>query len=167
MSKIVFTLAAIMTLAPPLSAQSSAAHVSSSREVGGPLPFAIPSLHVGPTALRAAPGRRLYVVMIELGEEPIETEVRRFLLVTSGGTLEPIGAGASGELIIPFDRLPDRQEVGVILPSDAIVALTRQSATSVVLEVGPRGAVALLYELPEAASVRSLRLPGGRELAMP
>jgi hypothetical protein len=58
------------------------------------------------------------------------------------------------------------REIGEILPSDAIVALTRRSSTSVTLEAGPRATLALLYELPLASAVRSLRLPDGRELAI-
>jgi hypothetical protein len=167
MSKMAFALAAFLTLGLPLSSQSFAAQVSASREVGGALTFEIPSLHVRPTVLRAASGRRLYLATLALGDEPIDTEARRFVLVTSSGTYEPIGAGASGELIIPFERIPEDKEVGEILPSDAIFALTRRSATSVTLEVGAREHVAFLYELPLAAAVRSLRLPDGRELALP
>jgi hypothetical protein len=62
--------------------------------------------------------------------------------------------------------VPLGQEVGEILPSDAVLALTRTSTTSVTLEVGPRGTVAFLYELPTTATVRALRLPDGRELTI-
>jgi hypothetical protein len=165
MSKVAFTLAALLVLALPLSSQSFAAQVSARRELGGSLAFEVPSLHVSGTLIAAA-GNRLVAVTMALGEEPIETEVRRFVLVTSGGGYEPIGAGASAESLIPLDRIPLNKEVGVILPTDAIVALTRQSAASVILEVGPRGAVALLYEVPKDATVRSLRLPDGRELTV-
>jgi hypothetical protein len=105
-------------------------------------------------------------VTITLGEESIETEVRRFLLVTTDGTYEPIGAGGRDDIIIPLDRVPLGREIGEILPTDAILALTRTSATSVTLEVGPRGTVAFLYEVPAAARVRALRLPDGRELTV-
>ena len=163
MSKIPFALTAILVLGLPLSSQSFAAQVSASRELGGALPFEVPSLHVSGTLIAAA-GSRLLALTLALGDEPIETEVHRFVLVTSTGRYEPIGAGASADSLIPLDRIPLNKEVGVILPSDAIVALTRQSATSVILEVGPRGAVAFLYELPLGSSVRSLKLPDGREL---
>jgi hypothetical protein len=162
MSKVPFALVVTLTLGLPLSSQSFAAQVSASREVGGALPFEVPSLHVKAT-LRPVAGNRFYIVTIELGEEPIETEARRFVLVASSGVHEPLGAGGSADSIIPFDRIPDDKEVGVILPSDAIVALIRHGAT-VRLEVGPRGTVALLYELPLAATVRAVRLPDGREL---
>ena len=166
MSKVSLALAVILALGLPLSSQSFAAQVTASRDIAEALPFEIPSLHVKGT-VRPVSGNRLYIVTITLGEEPIETEVRRFVLVTSSGIYEPIGAGASAELIIPFDRIPVDREIGEILPSDAIVALTRRSATSVILEVGPRGTAAFLYELPVGGSVRSLRLPDGRELGTP
>ena len=114
--------------------------------------------------MRPAIGNRLHIVTIALGDEPIEAEVRRFVLVTASGNYEPIGAGGGADLIVPLDRLPIGREVGEILPSDAIVALTRTSGTSVTIEADPRATLAFLYELPRTASVRSLRLPDGREL---
>ena len=164
MSKIPFTIAVMLVLGLPLSSQSFAAQVSARREIGGALAFEVPSLHVSGTLIAAA-GNRLIALTLTLGDEPIETEVRRFVLVTSSGRYEPIGAGASAESLIPLDRIPLNKEVGVILPTDAIVALTRESAASVILEVGPRGTVTFLYEVPQGATIRSLRLPDGRELA--
>lgn len=165
MSKISFTLAVILTLGLPLSSQSFAAQVTASREIVAALPFEIPSLRLK-GSVRPAPGARLYAVTITLGEEPIETDVRRFVLLTKDGAHEPIGAGGRADIIIPLDRVPLGREVGEILPSDAVLALTRTSPTSVTLEVGPRGTVAFLYELPATATVRALRLPDGRELAI-
>ena len=157
--------AAIVTAALPLSSQSFAARVTASRNVEDPMPFEIPSLRVKGLVHPAA-GHRLFAVAISLGDEPIDTEVRRFVLAARDGTTyEPIGAGGRIDLIMPLDRIPVDKEVGEILPSDAIVSLTRRSATSVELEVGPRGTIAFLYELPAAASVRGLILPDGRELA--
>ena len=165
MSRIPFTLAVILTLGLPLSSQSFAARVTANRAIVEALPFEIPSLRLK-GSIRATAGARLHSVTITLGEEPIETDVRRFVLVTGDGTFEPIGAGGRDDIIIPLDRVPLGREVGEILPSDAILALTRTSPTSVTLEVGPRGTVAFLYELPAAARVRSLRLPDGRELTV-
>jgi hypothetical protein len=165
MSRIAFTFAVMLALGLPLSSQSFAAQVTAGRAIDEPLPFEISSLHLKGT-VRAAAGARLYSVTITLGEEPIETEVRRFLLVTTAGTYEPIGAGGRDDIIIPLDRVPLGREIGEILPTDAILALTRTSATSVTLEVGPRGTVAFLYEVPAAARVRALRLPDGRELTV-
>jgi hypothetical protein len=164
MSKISFALAALLTVGLPLSSQSFAAQISARREIGAALDFEVPSLHVSGTLIAAA-GHRLVALTMALGDEPIETEVRRFTLVTSDGRYEPIGAGASAQSLIPLDRIPLNKEVGVILPSDAIVALTRASATSVMLEVGPGGTVAFLYEVPKDAAIRALRMPDGRELS--
>jgi len=163
MSKIAFAFAVSLAVGLPLSSQSFAAQVSATREIGGALEFRVPSLHLS-GAVMAAAAHRLLAVTVTLGEEPIEDDVRRFLLVTSDGRHEPIAAGGSADSLIPFDRIPLNQEVGVILPSDAIVALTRQSAATVILEVGPRGTVAFLYELPQGARIRSLRMPDGRDL---
>ena len=165
MSKLAFTLAVLLVLGLPLSSQSFAAHVSARREIGAALDFEVPSLHVKGTLIAAA-GNRFVALTMTLGEEPIETEVRRFVLVASSGRYEPIAAGPSAQSLIPLDRIPLNKEVGVILPTDAIVALTRQSAASVILEVGPKGAVAFLFEVPKDATIRSLRLPDGRELTV-
>lgn len=165
MSRVSFALVMILTLGLPLSSQSFAAQVTASRAIVEALPFEIPSLHETGT-VRPAAGNRLHVVTIVLGEEAIETEVKRFVLVATTGVYEPIGAGGRADLIIPLDRVPVGREVGEILPSDAIVALTRTSATSVTFEVSPRGTAAFLFEVPLAAAVRSLRMPDGRELTV-
>lgn len=164
MSKISFTLVVILTLGLPLSSQSFAAQVAASDRLVEGLPWVIPTLRLTGT-LRPGPGNRLHVVTITLGEEPFETEVRRFVLVTTSGTYEPIGAGGRANLIVPLDRIPINQEVGEVLASDAIVVLTRTSADRVVFEVGPRGTASFLFEVPEDAAVRALRLPDGRELS--
>ena len=163
MSRLSLTLAVMLVLGLPLSSQSFAAQVSASRAVAGGLPYHIPSLHDQGTVQPAA-GHRLLIVTMTLSDEPIDTEVRRFVLVTSDGLLEPIGAGADDRLIVPFDRIPLGQEVGEILPSDAMIVLSRSSSSSVTLEVGARGTIAFLFDVPVAASVRGLRLPDGREL---
>lgn len=139
----------------------------SSHDVVGPLPFAVPLLRVS-GLLQPAPGRRLFVVSLRVGEEPVEAEdISRFTLATSAGVREPIGAGASETSVVPLDRIPVGGEVGEILPSDAMFVLTRSTAARVALEAGPRGTIALLYDLPLSASVRALRLPDGRELRVP
>ena len=153
MPNIVFALATILTL-------------GSSHDVAGALPFAVPSLRVS-GLLQPVPGHRLYLVGLRLGDEPIgEDDISRFALVTTRGLREPIGAGATEVSIVPLDRIPVGGEVGEILPSDAMMVLTRTSSTRVALEVGSQGSIALLYDVPLAASVRALRLPDGRELAI-
>jgi hypothetical protein len=137
----------------------------SSHDVVGPLPFEVPLLRLS-GLLRPAAGHRLFIVALRLGEEPLAADdISRFALVTTGGLCAPIGAGASELSIVPLDRIGVGAEVGEILPSDAMMVLTRTSTTRVALEVGPQGTLALLYDVPLAASVRALRLPDGRELA--
>lgn len=157
-------LLGVLTVAVPHSSQSSGVQLTASRDVADPMAFVIPSLKVD-GFVRAVAGNRLYVVALALGEEPIDADVGAFVLVARNGTTyRPIGAGGRPDLIMPLDRIPVGREVGEILPSDAILSLTRQSATSVMLEVGPHGTIAFLYELPAAVLVRGLRLPDGREL---
>ena len=148
MNTSALVVAAALMLALPFSSQSFAAQITAHTEIVDVLPFEIPSLPPEGQRGRAAPGARLYAVTITLGEEPIETDVRRFVIVTKDGTYEPIGAGGRADIIIPLDRVPLGREVGEILPSDAVLALTRTSPTAVTLEVGPRGTVAFLFELP-------------------
>jgi hypothetical protein len=164
MSRVSFTLAVILVLGLPLSSQSFAAQVTASERIVDGLAWVIPTLH-DRGSLRAAAGNRLHVVTITLGEDPFETDVRRFVLVTTGGAYEPIGAGARADLIVPLDRIPVNQEVGQILLSNAIVQLTRTSSDRVVFDVGSYGTAAFVFEVPATAAVRALRMPDGRELA--
>ncbi len=100
----------------------------SGHDVAGEMPFAIPALRVS-GMLRPAPGHRLFLVTLTVGEEPIEAEdVGRFALITTAGRREPIGAGGSEASIAPFDRIAVGREVGEILPSDSMIVLTRRSA---------------------------------------
>jgi hypothetical protein len=138
----------------------------SGRHLPDEVPFWIPSLRVDGT-IRPAASHRLFVVTATVGEEPIEAEdVSRFVLITSAGRRAPIGAGVDDASIVPFDRIPIGQEVGQILPSDAMIVLARSSATRVSLEIGPRATIAFLYEVPPSAKVRALRLPDGRQLVI-
>jgi hypothetical protein len=131
-----------------------------------PLAYANPSLDVK-GAVGPAPGHRLDIVVIALGATPLEAEVGAFTLLADGGVgFAPIGVGGGVNLIVPLDRLPIGREVGQILPTDAIIAVTRNSSTSVTLEAGPNGTVALLFELPTRTVVKSLRLPDGRLLSI-
>ena len=131
-----------------------------------PLAYANPSLNVKGT-VSPAPGHRLDIVVLALGATRVDAEVGAFALVTaSGQAYAPIGVGGGAYLIFPLDRLPIGQEVGQILPTDAIVAVMRNSSSSVTLEAGPKGTIALLFELPTNAVVKSLRLPDGSQLAV-
>jgi hypothetical protein len=165
MSIIPLAVALLLTMTWPLSSPSQGPRVTASRDVPEPMPFAMPSLKLE-GLVRASRGNRLYVIALELGDDPIDSDVARFLLVAANGTtFEPIGAGGAPDLIIPLDRIPIGTEVGEVLPSDAILSMTRRSATSVSLEVGPGGTIAFLYQLPVSMSVRALRLPDGREVS--
>jgi len=128
------------------------------------VPYWIPSLRVDGT-IHPAAGQRLFVVTATLGEEALaEEDISRFVLITSAGRRLPIGAGVDDASIVPFDRIPVGQQVGQILPSDAMIVLARSSAARVSLELGPRATIAFLYEVPRAAKARALRLPDGRQL---
>ena len=132
----------------------------------GPLAYANPSLNVKGT-ISPSPGRRLEVVVLAVGASGVYSEVAGFALVDAGGTAyTPIGVGGDAHLIFPLVRLPIGQEVGQILPTDAIVAVMRNSETSVTLEAGPKATVALLFEAPTSAVLKSLRLPDGSLLAL-
>ena len=131
-----------------------------------PLAYANPSLNLNGT-VSPAPGQRLDIVVLSVGATPVDAEVCAFaLLAASGLAYAPIGVGAGAHLIFPLDRLPIGREVGQILPTDAIVAVMRNSLSSVTLEAGPKATIALLFEVPANAVVTSLRLPDGSLLAV-
>jgi hypothetical protein len=117
--------------------------------------------------IRPLPGHRLDLVVITLGDAPIEADIRQFALIsTDGVTYEPIAAGASPDQIFPIDSLELGREMGQILPSDAEVLMKRISTTSVMLEADARATLAFLFQLPERSATRAFRLPDGSELAL-
>jgi hypothetical protein len=131
-----------------------------------PLAWANPSLNAKGT-VSPAPGHRLHIVVLALGATPVDAEVGAFALLAANGlAYAPIGVGGGAQLIVPLDRLPIGQEVGQILPTDAIVAVMRNSNGSVTLEAGPMATIALLFEVSANAVVKSLRLPDGSLLAV-
>jgi hypothetical protein len=138
----------------------------SSRDVAGPLPFEIPVLQRLNGTISPAAGHRLHIVTIAVDAEGLFADVREFTLLTSRGGVHAIGAGWNGDSIIPFDRIPLGREVGQVLPTDALLALNRTSSSHVTVELGGRGTIAFLFEVPLDASVRVLRLSDGRELAL-
>jgi hypothetical protein len=153
MSILLLALSAVLTLV-------------SSRDVAGPLPFEIPVLQRLNGTISPSAGHRLHIVTIAVDEEGLFADVREFTLVTSRGASKAIGAGWNGDSIIPFDRIPLGREVGQVLPSDTLLALNRTSSSHVTIELGARGTIAFLFEVPLDARVRALRLPDGRELAV-
>ena len=142
-------------------AQAIDVSVTKVTHLAEPLAWANPSLNMK-GAISPAPGRRLEVVVLAIGASGVYSEVTEFALIdASGAAHTPIGVGGGADLIVPISRLPTGQEVGQILPSDAIVAVMRNSETSVTLEAGPKATVALLFEVPTSAQLKSLRLPDG------
>jgi hypothetical protein len=136
------------------------------KALDGPLAFANPAIKTRGT-IEPAAGRRLEIVELRLGTMAIEAEVGGFMLVSAGGPeYAPIGIGGGSDTILPLDRLPLGREVGQILKSNAIVEVTRRSATSVTLDADPGATVVLLYELPRASVFRALRLPDGSLLML-
>jgi hypothetical protein len=131
-----------------------------------PLAFSSPLVKKSGT-IRPIPGNRLDLVVITVGEMPIESDTRSFSLVAvDGATYEPIAAGGGPDLVFPMESLELGREMGQILPSDAEVLLKRTSTSSVMLEADPGATLAFVFQLPERVMVRALRLPGGVELAL-
>lgn len=147
-------------------AQALDVTVTTVTHLSGPLAYANPSLNMKGT-VTPAPGHRLEIVVLAVGTTGVDSEAAAFVLLDANGAAYlPIGVGGGANLIFPIDRLPIGQEVGQILPSDAIVALMKSSAGGVSLEVGPKGAVAFLFEVPSRAVVTSLRLPDGTRVSV-
>jgi hypothetical protein len=158
MNRVLVALAVVQALA--------GVRVATVTHLTEPYAYANPSLNLTGTII-PAPGHRLDIVVLALGATPVDAEVGGFvLLAVDGRSYAPIGVGGGAHLIFPLDRLPIGQEVGQVLPTDAIVAVTRNSIGSVTLEAGPQGTIALLYEVPASAVVKSLRLPDGSLVAV-
>jgi hypothetical protein len=137
------------------------------KRASDPLPFSSPLVKMKGT-IRPIAGNRLDLVVVTVGEMPIESDTRAFALVAAdGATYEPIAVGAGADLIFPIESLELGREMGQILPSDAEVLMKRTSITSVTLEADPGAPLAFVFQLPEGAVTRALRLPGGGELALP
>jgi len=161
--------AAAAFLAAALSSAAAAqaiATLTMVKRASEPLPFSNPLVKLKGT-IRPIPGSRLDLVVVTVGETPVESDIRAFSLVaTDGATYEPIAAGGGPDLIFPIESLELGREMGQILPSDAEVLLKRTSTTSVTLEADPGATLAFVFQLPERAAVRALRLPGGGELPL-
>ena len=167
-SRIIGTAIVIAALASGAGAQQTPldATVTLVEALDNALPFANPA--IGSTGtIEPAAGFHLQIVVLTLGAMPIEAEVSGFMLVSAGGLqYAPIGVGGGSDTIVPLDRLPLGREVGQILKSNAIVAVTRTATTSVTLDADPHATVALLYELPLASVFSALRLPDGTLLTL-
>jgi hypothetical protein len=151
-----------LLVAPPIGAT-----LTSARTTGDPLWFSNPSLGLKGTMSPIA-GSRFAVVVIALGETAVESELRQFTLIaTDKSTYEPIAAGGGADLIFPIDSMPLGRELGQILPSDAMVTLKRTTPAMVMLEADPHATLAFVFQVPERAALRALKLPDGAELKLP
>jgi hypothetical protein len=146
---------------PPLDAR-----VTRVTSVASGVAFDNPAIHVK-GVIAPTSGNRLQVVEIALGATPVYTELATFRLVSvAGDEFIAIAVGGRADTLFPIARLPLEQEVGQILPSDAILALTRHGQVSVTLEAGPQATLAFLYDIPRDAVVKSLKLPDGTLLPL-
>jgi hypothetical protein len=129
------------------------------------LPFSNPSLGQG--TITPIPGARFEVVVITLGDVPVETDLRQFTLITVGGAAyEPIAAGGGVDLIVPIDSVPLGRELGQILPNDALVSLKRTTSATVMLEADPHATLAFVFQVPNGAAVQFVKLPDGAALTL-
>ena len=166
--RMIGTAILIAALAPAAVARQTPldATVTLVQALDNGLAFANPASRSKGT-IEPAAGLRLEIVELTLGAMPIEAEVSGFMLVSAGGLqYAPIGVGGGSDTIVPLDRLPLGREVGQILKSNAIVAVTRTSTTSVTLDADPHATVALLYQLPLTSVFSALRLPDGTLLTL-
>jgi hypothetical protein len=166
--RMIGTAILIAALAPAAVARQTPldATVTLVQALDNGLAFANPASRSKGT-IEPAAGFRLEIVEITLGAMPIEADLSGFKLVSAGGLqYAPIGVGGGSDTIVPLERLPLGREVGQILKSNAIVAVTRTSTTSVTLDADPHATVALLYELPLASVSNALRLPDGTLLTL-
>jgi hypothetical protein len=114
-----------------------------------------------------APGFRLQIVEIALADTPVYAELGTFKLVTKDDReYAPIAVGGEGYSMFPVDKLPLGREVGQVLRTDAILAVTKNSAASVLLDAGPKATLAFLYEVPQDATAKTLKLPDGSRLSL-
>jgi hypothetical protein len=158
---VIVALAVTVATAPPTGVT-----LTSVRSTSEPLWFSNPALRLSGT-IKPVPGSRFEVVVLALADEPIDGELRQFVLTTVGGaTYEPIAAGGGPDLIFPLDSMPLGREVGQILPNDALVTLQRTTSATVMLEADPHATLAFVFQVPHSASVQSLKLPGGAQLAL-
>jgi hypothetical protein len=167
-------LAAGLLLQPPASsgplpasiAPSLDARVTRVTAIAAGIAFDNPALQLKGTIAPTA-DHRLQVVEVAIGDTPVYSELATFRLIAAdGGEFAPIAVGGRADTLFPTARLPLEQEVGQILPSDAILAVTRHGDVSVTLEAGPQATLAFLFDIPREAAVVSLKLPDGQTLTL-
>jgi hypothetical protein len=157
-------LAVVLSIAtgqhPPIDATVTG------KTMGATVSYSNPAIGQSGT-IEAAPGHQLYVVEIAVGTSDVAAELAAFRLAVDGGAnYVAIAAGGGANLLYPIDKLAIGKELTQILPVDGIIAVTRNSATSVIVETTPKATLALLYDIPETASVSALLLPDGTSRAL-
>jgi len=163
---LVLALAAIAAAQPPVEQPLPiGAKLTLVRSLDA-LPYFNPALAIKGT-LEPSPGNRLVIVEFTIGANGVEAGLASFVLTTSADASHtPIAAGGGSNLTFPVARIPVGQEMGQILPTDAIVAVKRLSATSAAIEAGPIATIALVYDVPKDAAPRTLKLPDGSVLGL-
>jgi hypothetical protein len=166
MTHIFVAIAAALHLSSPGQHEPIGAAVTVVTRVAGSFTFSNPALGLNGT-VDPAPGDRLHIVEIALAATPVYAELETFRLVTTDDReYPPIGVGGAAYSMFPVDRLPIGREVGQVLPTDAVLAVTKNSATSVLLDAGPQATLAFLYELPQNATIKMRKLPDGSRLPL-
>jgi hypothetical protein len=146
---------------PPIAAK-----VMRVESMRGPVEFSNPALRMK-GAIEPRAGNLLLMIEIVLGDADVEAEASTFELVTADDNrYAPIAVGGGARLLFPLDRLPIGDEMTQILPIDGIIAVTKNSATSVTVEATSMATLAFLYEVPRDATVKTLKLPDGSALAL-
>jgi hypothetical protein len=159
--------AIVLTLSLQAPALPGVATLTLVQRGTGPLHFSNPMMKLSGT-IRPTQGNRLDLIVITVGDVPIDTEIRQFALLSADGrAFEPIAAGGGPDLIFPIDSLELGREMGQILPSDAEIMMKRTSSTSVTIGADAGAPLAFVFQLPERTRTRALRLPGGAELLLP
>jgi hypothetical protein len=150
-----------LLVTPPIGAT-----LTSAQNTGESLWFSNPSLGLKGT-ITPISGSRFEIIVITLGETPVAAELRQFTLMAADRTAyEPIAAGGGADYIFPIDSMPLGRELGQILPSDALVSLKRTTPTTVMLEADPHATIAFVFQVPEGAALRALKLPDGAQLTL-
>jgi hypothetical protein len=159
--RIWFAFVVMLLAAPP-----GGATLTSVRSTGEPLWFSNPALGLKGT-IKPVPGSRFEVVVIAVGDAPLDADLRQFALtMEDGAPHEPIAAGGGPDLIFPIDSIPLGREIGQILADDSLVTLKRTSPATVMLEADPHATLAFVFQVPAGAVCRVLKLPDGTELTL-
>ena len=160
MSTWIALLLALLTT-PPIGAT-----LTSAQSTGGSLWFSNPSLGLKGT-ITPISGSLFEIIVITLGETAVAAELRQFTLIAADkAAYEPIAAGGGADYIFPIDSMPLGRALGQILPSDAMVSLKRTTPTTVLLEADPHATLAFVFQVPEGAALRALKLPDGTQLTL-